>query len=131
MRKVVKVKKKPAKSPRKRIIKELDYLASHVCRKIWQGKCGICGGIGNQAHHYFGKKAYPWLRFDLDNLILLDWQCHICRVHHEGESERARDAIINRIGQDRFDQLKERSSKHQKLSLLDLDRIKEELTVML
>jgi len=123
-------KKKRPRSEKKILSDELDHLGSQVCRKQWQGYCALCGNPGNQQHHYFGKRAYPWLRWDPDNLVWLCWQCHICRIHHEAETERARDAIIKRIGQDGFDRLKERSVKHQKLSLTDLDVIKAELLML-
>ena len=111
-------------TPKKALQCELDELGHDTCKKQWAGRCGICGRAGKYQHHYFGKKAYPWLRWDSDNLVFLCWQCHICRVHHEGESERARDAIIERIGQEGFDRLKIRASQARKLTLLDLDALK-------
>lgn len=123
-------KKKRPRSEKKILSDELDHLGSQVCRKLWQGYCALCGGPGNQQHHYFPKKVYPWLRWDQDNLVWTCWQCHICRIHRGGEGERARDAIIKRIGQDGFDRLKERSVKHRKLSLTDLDLIKADLIML-
>ena len=38
---------------------------------------GRCIQLCTDAHHIYGKRAYPRLRYDMDNGIAL------CRVHHE------------------------------------------------
>ena len=120
-------KKVSDKTERKRLISELDQLISQVCKKRWGGRCGICGGPGSQAHHYFSRKSYGSVRWDMENLIWLCFSCHIRRVHQGGDVELARDAIIHKLGVDGFDRLKVRANKVCKITVLDLIKIRESL----
>lgn len=63
----------------------------------------MCDKEGTAAHHFFGWKACSALRFTLYNLIWLCYGCHIGKIHQQGLTEPARDALIARIGQERFD----------------------------
>lgn len=122
---------KVKKSPEKVLRAELDVLFSEACKIIWGPQCAICGKLGTQAHHFFGKQAHPPVRFDIDNSCFLCFYCHIRRIHYRGETELARDAIIDRIGPDAFVRLKEKAYSSKPLTLLDLDRIKIELESIL
>lgn len=46
------------------------------------GRCRVCGMPGTDAHHIFGKQAYPRLRHTLANGVLL------CRAHHQEAHNR-------------------------------------------
>lgn len=103
---IKKVKKNKA-TIKKKLTRQLDSQWSAIIHSIYGDKCAICGRYGNcSAHHFFGRKAYPSLKWDIDNGILLCFVCHIIGVHRKGNTEPAREALINRIGQDRFDILK-------------------------
>jgi 5-methylcytosine-specific restriction endonuclease McrA len=117
--------KKRTTTDRRKLILELDALASRLCKITWYGRCGMCGGVGNQSHHFFGKKASGALRWSNENLVLLCLGCHIFKVHAKGETEPARDAIIKRIGQERFDLLKRESKTINKYSMFDLREIQD------
>ncbi|HDS6844941.1 TPA: recombination protein NinG [Morganella morganii subsp. morganii] len=54
------------------------------------------------AGHYRTTKAMPELRFDEDNVHK---QCSACNNHLSGNIENYRPALIEKIGQDRFDRL--------------------------
>ena len=49
------------------------------------------------------------------------------KVHTKGQTELARDALISRIGQDRFDKVKKLANEVARFTLDDLIAIKEEL----
>lgn len=87
----------------RRLTKEIKHICSMICRKLWEGKCAMCGREGTAAHHFFGWKACSALRFTLDNLIWLCYGCHIGKVHQQGLTEPIRMKLIERIGQARFD----------------------------
>ncbi len=112
--------KKPVKQPKKKrkkigltkaetrkairkLEKELKAICSAICKILWGGKCAVCGKEGTAAHHFFGWKACSNVRFNLDNLIWFCYYDHIGKVHQQGLTELAREAIIKRIGQERFD----------------------------
>lgn len=92
------------------ITKQLDTLWSHLIREIYQGKCSLCGKDGTQAHHFFPKGGHSACRWDVHNGLWLCFGCHIRRIHQGGDTEPARDALIRRIGLQKFVALKERSS---------------------
>lgn len=139
IKKPVKTKKKKVKKPFKltltklraiekakikKLTKECKSLCSQICKIQWNGRCAMCGKEGNAAHHFFGWGACSNVRFDTDNLILLEYGCHIGRVHQQGLTEPAREAIIRRIGQERFDILREKAFISRKYTLEDLKDIK-------
>jgi hypothetical protein len=111
----------------KKLTKECKALCSHICRLRWDGKCGVCGKEGTAAHHFFGWKACSAVRFDRDNLIWLCYYDHIGKVHQQGLTEPAREAIINKIGQDEFDKLRSRAYQVAYYSVDNLREIKESL----
>ena len=113
----------------KKLTKECKALCSQICREIWGGKCAVCGKEGTAAHHFFGWKACSAVRFDLDNLVYLCYYDHIGKVHQQGLTEPVREKIIERIGQDRFDVLRERAYQPASYSLEDLERLKKQLTI--
>lgn len=88
---------------RRRLEKEVKHICSVICKHLWGGKCAMCDKEGTAAHHFFGWKACSALRFTLYNLIWLCYGCHIGKIHQQGLTEPARDALIARIGQERFD----------------------------
>lgn len=155
---MVKVNKKPkkavfpAKFPKKKAIvkgrlsdikarkKFILDIWSEAVRLIWNGKCGMCGNGGSQAHHYFGKKAYPHMMFTPDNSMWACFGCHIIKIHRMGNNEKARDAIIKRIGAEKFAKLKleaykidenGESIKTKTLTLINLDKIEKELIALI
>lgn len=89
----------------KKLTKDLKHLCSLICRKVWKCKCQMCGKEGTAAHHFFGWKACSILRFTIDNLIWLCFGCHIGKVHQQGLTEPVRVKIIERVGQERFDEM--------------------------
>ena len=75
------------KTPRKKIEKKLDDITRELVRKEFHNRCAWCGkpieGVNSQKSHIKSKGAYPHLKFDLQNMILLCYNCHIGKWHHE------------------------------------------------
>jgi hypothetical protein len=129
VKKVKNKKTKPRKSRRSEVMGDLESTCSKICSKNAGGLCEICKKAGTQAHHIFSKKAFPFLRFNIDNLIWLCFFCHIRRVHQQAQYELARDALVKRVGLRTFDKLKEAAYKRyvnteiKKMKIGDLDEL--------
>jgi hypothetical protein len=66
-------------TPRRKLTSQLDSLLSLQIRKRDGGRCQVCGayvGGAGETHHIFGKGAYPFLRWEPANLLLLCQRCH-------------------------------------------------------
>lgn len=123
-----KSKRKNAPNEAKALKEILLRLWSINIYQQWNGICGACGKAGNNAHHFFGKGAYPSVKYDLDNGVLLCFGCHIFKVHRKNQTEIARDALINKIGDNRFNELKKRANSVRRYKLPDLLALKAELS---
>jgi Pyruvate/2-oxoacid:ferredoxin oxidoreductase delta subunit len=122
---VLKTRKQIA-SEHKARIKRLDKLLSQVKRKMQGGVCEVCGVFcPSGAAHYFGKKAYPHIRYDLRNVLWACYKCHILRGHIMDDSEPLRDAIIKREGMERFERLKRRAYMYEPLTIDQYDEIEQ------
>jgi Bacteriophage Lambda NinG protein len=102
---LVKVKVK-SKNKRTQLIRDLDKVCSNFTKNRANGVCELCGKAGTASHHHFSKKAFPNLRFNLDNLIWLCFYCHMIRIHRQGQYELARELLIKRLGEGGFLDLK-------------------------
>lgn len=127
-------KKKPKKdlglpvSKSKLIKNDCLNLWFEIIHLIYNETCAACGRIGGcSGHHFFGQKAYPSVKFDLDNGVLLCIGCHIMKVHRKGQTEIARDALIMRIGIDRFEALKKRANSPRKYPMQELLALRDSL----
>jgi len=137
--KMKQVKRPPSKSSRdkaekKRLEKQLDDLWSQIVKKTWGNKCGWPGceyTTSIAAHHYFHKAQGNIARWELDNGIALDFYHHIQVVHRQGNTEPIRDAIIQRIGQKNFDDLKQNVVKSWKPTVDELREVKWNLEALL
>lgn len=117
------------KSDLKKLKKKCASAWSIAIRKLYKETCAVCGKVGQfNGHHFFGKKAYPSVQFDLDNGVGLCIGCHIMKVHRKGQTEIARDALIMRIGLDRFEELKKRANSSRKFQAHELLALLDELS---
>lgn len=75
------------KTPRKLISKKLSDITREIVRLQFDNKCAKCNktcfGVNSQKAHIKSVGAYPHLQFDLNNMILLDYNHHIGWWHHE------------------------------------------------
>ena len=75
-----KKRKYKKKSPRAKLYKILDDLCREIVRKRDNNTCQKCGkpvkGQNSHPSHVYGKKAYPHMRHDLQNVKILCYYCH-------------------------------------------------------
>lgn len=109
---------------------QLDSLWSSIIREIYHGKCALCGREGTAAHHFFGKGSHSSVRWDVHNGLWLCFGCHIRKVHQDGNTEPARDALIRRIGLQKFMALKEKAVTVCRRRKHEYEETKAELLVM-
>lgn len=72
------------KTPRQKLVAKLDNIVKQIVRLRDNGCCQYCGkpASGQNAHtaHVYAKKTHR-LRWDLLNLLLLCFHCHIEKFH--------------------------------------------------
>ena len=64
---------KNVKTPRK---KDISKTNREKIKKLYKGKCGLCGRKANQIHHIIYRSEDRTKIDDIDNLILLCIECH-------------------------------------------------------
>jgi hypothetical protein len=122
------------KARRKRMESDLDKLWAQIVKAQWKNRCGWPGCQYTQniaAHHYWHKAHGLKARWNLDNSIALDFFHHIQVVHRRGDTEPIRDAIIQRIGNDRFEQLKIDVQGIWKPTLDELESLRDDFQAIL
>ena len=113
---------------KKKLIGELDTLWRKIINIKWGHRCAVCRGAGTQAHHFFGKKACPSVRWNTDNGVLLCFYDHIGKVHQQGLVEPVRDKLVEKLGVTDFEDLKFEAFRVHKFTTEELYALKQELT---
>jgi len=123
-------RKKPIrrKSFRQKTIEELDRLAKAVVIERDGKQCLRCGTTENlQASHIFPKGKYPKMRFDVENIKILCFSCHIGWWHKN--IILAGEWIQTAIGRDRYKRIVSRASfvdrSRMDLQLVQLDLLQQ------
>ena len=126
-------KKKRRHRSEKRISKDkLLKLWSAAAFHIYGSTCCICKKRrASGTHHYFGKKSHPSVMFDIRNALPSCFACHIIQIHQQGDTEHARNVMIERLGIAGFINLERDAHQLGKLSLLDHDAIQAKLSSLL
>ena len=94
--------------------------------------CVICKKrVGTQTAHFFGKGAHPYTRWDIKNSLWSCYRCHLIDFHKNGDTEHAREILIQRYGLMEFLKLKEEAHSSKTHSLLDLDALVTDLSLRL
>ena len=75
--------------------------------------CGSKLGKVYDAGHFWSAGGFYSVRFDLDNIA---GQCRKCNRYLHGNLIGYQEGLINRIGKDRFNQLKQRAYEQRKYS---------------
>jgi hypothetical protein len=122
------------KARRKKLEKELDNLWKEIVHFKWKNKCAWPGCDKTNylsAHHYFHKAQGNKARWLVDNGVLLCYGHHIGQVHRAGNVEELRDMLVQKLGQNYFDWMKQEVTKVFKPSLANLEQLQFELTVIL
>ena len=114
--------KKPSKTTLRR---KLDKICSEIVRA--RGKCQWCWHKENlQCCHIFSR-TYNNTRWDLDNLLCLCPKCHF--YFHKNPIIFV-EAVINILGKDKYDLLKEKRNQITKYTIDDLQTKLEVLTTL-
>ena len=128
--------RKKGEKKEKKSLKNLELECTRLWRQIvwynWDGHCALCGKPcdDKNAHHYWTKGVHAFLRYEPANSVLLCYPDHIHRIHKGIDHEKLRDILIERIGPDWFDRLKEDSWKEGKFDYDALSMIKTALEAM-
>jgi len=107
--------------------KELQQVFNKFIRLRDKDKpCISCNqklGAKYDAGHYFSVGSYPNLRFDEDNV---HGQCVTCNQHRHGNLLEYGERLLDRIGEESFDDLYLRRTKPLRLSV---DQMKEMIKI--
>jgi len=106
-----KKKRKIKHTPEYLIIDKIDRLDSDICLLTNDFKCMVCGGLAGFNHHFFHKSNYGVLRFEPNNHCPICYGCHEYTIHTKGDTEGLRDTLIEKIGQEAFDRMKEKGQE--------------------
>ena len=119
------------KTERQKLEKKLDDLWRR-CIQVRDKTCRICNHDGRlEAHHIMGRR-HKATRWDIENGILLCWNHHVKYGH--ADPENLRDNMIDCIGIEKYNALKEKSrnnGKAYRLSIEDLKELMADLTTEL
>lgn len=72
------------------------------------------------AGHFYSQGGHGSIRYDLDNCFA---QCVPCNRHLHGNIHEYRKKLINRIGQERFNALEQKSNDYKKWTIEELKEI--------
>ena len=75
---------------------------------------------GSQAGHFWSKGAYPAVRFDERNVHV---QCTGCNTFRHGNLLEYQPRLIEKIGQDQYDQLKQDRNQARKYTVWELQEL--------
>jgi ribosomal protein L20 len=109
------IKTKPKNKPLRK--KDLDILWSRLIRDR-DKSCVVCGKKPVQAHHIFSR-SYNSTRWNLDNGISLCYYHHIYWAHQK--YEEFRKFIIDRIGEEKFEELRKYSQQIRQMNKEELE----------
>uniref|UniRef100_A0A6H1ZQ36 Putative homing endonuclease n=1 Tax=viral metagenome TaxID=1070528 RepID=A0A6H1ZQ36_9ZZZZ len=86
--------------------------------------CENCGQQATQVHHFFPRGRYSILRHNLANGISLCMGCHL--KHHTGDPTIEKN-ILDKRGDDWYDELLQETKKFNKTDLAHYKKIYQEL----
>jgi len=89
--------------------KMADELWVRCCVKKWGQICESCGKQGVQVHHFFPKGSYNYLRYLLDNGIIICQGCHF--RHHFVFDPTIQQRIIAKRGKKWYNKLLKKSKE--------------------
>ena len=113
------------KTQRQRAAKrnKLDALLKRIILRRDHGRCFTCQREGTDASHYLGKKAFPAIRFDEENLHI---QCRACHTAHHMGSDDYQLKMLSIYGEEALSALRGRG----RASTPSLDEVEERLAEM-
>lgn len=121
--------KKPRGDSERKIKLDLEALVSQITR-LRTPFCVLCGENNWRVLQcgHFWHRAMPPTEFDLMNLNTL---CHNCNGRHERNPEPYRKYMLEKLGQEQFDQLEWRAHSNFKMGYVELFNLREEMKALL
>lgn len=119
------------KSNRKTLVKRLDEVTSKYVRlyyadKRGEARCYTCGVLKNWKEldcAHFIKRGNIHTRFDLDNLRVC---CQKCNRYLAGNYEIYEKKLRKELGEDKYNQLMQKSQQNNKISTVELEILLDE-----
>ena len=99
----------------KSLVKKADKLFSDKIRSV--GRCKKCGGREYLQTAHIISRRYKQVRWDLDNAICLDRNCHVYFTHHPIEWDLY---IEDTIGTTMYKMLKTRALQYGKIKYKEI-----------
>lgn len=119
------MKDKKSKKPTvKTLLKHCDELWS-LCVRTRRKTCCMCGSEYRTSAHHIRSRTNAATRYDLENGLTLCWKCHSLQKF---SPEKFQDRVIEVIGAEEYERLKQKSLVPWKLTLPMLEDIKLDLT---
>lgn len=100
------------RAARRRRVLAADAKWSRAVKAYSWGECVVGRHAATDAHHLFGKKAFPRLRYDVENGVAL------CRHHHDvwhANPERE-DLLFAERNRERWARLEEKAARESRLA---------------
>lgn len=110
--------KKISKNLKQLLRKEADKLWWEAVIKKFGKRCVICGKPAIDCHHFFPKRLYPAVRFEIDNGVPLCRGCHF--AHHFKGDPTIHKKIIEQRGKKWYDRI-EKKAKEPRSSYLSIE----------
>lgn len=115
---------KTKKKTKTQLIKYLDKLWSRYVRSNYNA-CIICGSNHHLNSHHIFSRRYFSTRFDPDNGVSLCYPHHIHLAH--SKFEEFRDKILEIFGEEKYNDLKQKSQQIKKWTVDELIELTKEL----
>ena len=139
-----KIKKQEKKESKQRIAKmKADLLTKQDYMKILQGLVNKYVGLSDayfcisclsqikgkrDSGHFFSVGNYPSVRFDLDNIHS---QCIRCNQYNGGNLLEYRKYLIQKIGEDKFNDLDRKAHQNRQFTLGEIKEMIEEYKILI
>lgn len=125
--------KKPAKkSAKKKRVSPIKKLEND-CFTLWSRciiardkTCRYTNSDERLSAHHIRSRTHHSTRFSLDNGIALSWKVHFLQ---KANPEKFQDMVVEIIGQEKYEELKQRSLVTVKHTIEDLEEIKRRLEI--
>lgn len=109
----------------KTLKRELTNACSQYTKKKTKGKCEMCGKEGINAHHIYSKGRFGAIRYDIDNLVWLCFDCHFNGAH--GGNPDYFKWLLRYKRQEELDRIKAKGQAIKKWKREELENILKEL----
>ncbi len=109
---------------KKKIMKAMDRMWSHLIFATYGNRCVLCGKPAVDSHHIIRRSKSNALRYDIKNGVPLCKGCHFFGIH-KGSTEHHK-ALLEWIGEEKYAYLQQKKNEYTKMNISSLrERAKE------